>query len=98
MRNRYNIIKSIYEDYLILIKKGNHYLTLDIDKLIMDKLNIKKIINLKQKHINYLILDNLQIIEKQEYQNNKYNEYYLKIRFINFIERLLINEEENNHN
>lgn len=88
MKNRYLVTKNIFEDYLILIKQNQQYVSYDIDKMIINKLNIKKIKDLKYLKINYLILDNLQIIEKEAYQDNTYNDYYLKIKLLNIIERI----------
>lgn len=89
MYNRYREIKNIYKDYLIFIKRENgDYKLFDKDKQIFDYLNLKKINFLKIYEINYLILDNLDIIEKYEYENNKYYEYYIKVLLINTIKNI----------
>ena len=62
MKERYEIIKKLYPDYLILFKGK--------DKL---------------KCVNKIILNNLDIEEKEEYDNNKYYLYYIKIKLINLI-------------
>lgn len=86
MKERYEVIKKLYPNYLILLVKNNKYITFNEDKLIYNYLN-KKLIN-----INYIILDNLEIIDKKEYENNNYMYYYLKVKLINAIERRLLNE------
>ena len=48
--------------------------------------------NLNKYEINYIILDNLDIIIKKEYENNNYLNYYFKINLINILERRLLNE------
>ena len=75
MKNRYKFAKMLYQDYVILILKNKKLYTFDNNKLI----DFKYINKLKKLHINYLILDNLDIIKK-EYSDNKYLEYYLKYK------------------
>ena len=71
MKERYNVLKHIYQNYLILIIKNNKYYTFDEDKLIFNYLKRKL------NNINYIILDNLDIIVKKEYENNYYLNFYL---------------------
>ena len=47
-------------------------------------LGIRSYCCLKKYNINYLVLDNLEIIKKSEYKNNNYNKY-LVIYLINEI-------------
>lgn len=84
VRNRYEIVRKYYNNcvILILIKR----------KLYIYKNNIlidfKKINKLKELHINYIILDNLEIIERN-YEDNKYEEYYLKYSLNNILDNIL---------
>ena len=87
MKERYNVLKHIYQNYLILIIKNNKYYTFDEDKLIFNYLKRKL------NNINYIILDNLDIIVKKEYENNYYLNYYFKVNLINILERRLLNEK-----
>ena len=87
MKERYNVLKHIYQNYLILIIKNNKYYTFDEDILIFNYLKRKL------NNINYIILDNLDIIVKKEYENNNYLNYYFKINLINILERRLLNEK-----
>lgn len=89
MYNRYREIKNIYNDYIIFIKRKNKdYKLYNIDKKIFEYLNLKKINFLKTYEINYLILDNLDIVEKYEYENNRYYEYYIKVLLTNTIKNI----------
>ena len=73
MKNRYNMAKLWYNEYVILIvKKGKLYTYIN-NKLV----NFKYIKKLREYHINYIIIDNLDIYKK-EYGDNNYNLYYLK--------------------
>lgn len=62
--NRYYIAKKKHQDYLVIIKRKNKYTSCGIDGMILRKL--KKNINIERQlqklHINYLVLDNLNII------------------------------------
>ena len=71
MKERYNVLKHIYQNYLILIIKNNKYYNFDEDKLIYTYINR----NLNKHEINYIILDKLDIIVKKEYENNNYLYY-----------------------
>lgn len=81
MKERYLIIKKLYKDYVILIKdKNNNYISFDEDKKIIHYFGIKD--------VNTIYLCNLEIEEKYEYENNKYNELYLKVKIIEILEVL----------
>ena len=59
MKERYEVIKKLYPNYLILLIKNNKYYTFDEDKIIFNYLKRKL------NNINYIILDNLDIIVKK---------------------------------
>ena len=59
MKERYEVIKKLYQNYLILLIKNNKYYTFDEDKIIFNYLKRKL------NNINYIILDNLDIIVKK---------------------------------
>lgn len=81
MKERYLIIKKLYKDYVILIKdKNNNYISFDEDKKIIHYFGIKD--------VNTIYLCNLEIEEKYEYENNRYNELYLKVKIIEILEVL----------
>ncbi len=97
MKNRYNFAKMCYKEYVILILKNRKLYTYNEENILY---NIKYINKLKELHINYVILDNLDII-KQEYNDNKYQEYYIKYKINNLLDLILerrkdgsINEED----
>ena len=80
MKERVEIIKKLYPNYLILVKSQDKLKLIGIDKLIADKFGLE--------NVNKLILDNLDIINIQEYDNNLYELYYLKIRLIELINEI----------
>lgn len=73
--NRYKFCKELYSNYIIYIKRKNRLNTYFIDKKICMMLGIRSYCCLKKYNINYLVLDNLEIIKKSEYKNNNYNKY-----------------------
>ena len=86
MKNKYELANILYKDYVILIYKKNKLYYYDNDKLC----NLKKLNQLRKLHINYLIIDNLDIYKK-EYKDNKYLEYYLKDNLNNILNNMLLN-------
>ena len=91
MNERYLILKKLYPNYLILIKVKDKIKLLGVDKKIVDMFGIANL-----KNVNKLILDNLDIVKKEEYENNKYDVYYLKIRLIDLLNeiRSCLNEKK----
>ena len=75
LKTRYNFIKRLYKDYIIIFKKNNNNYIYDYEflRLFKDKLNI--IDKLNKYHINYIIIDNMKIINIKKYSDNKYNYY-----------------------
>lgn len=90
IKNRFLIIKQIYNDYIIFIKRKDDYYTFASDTEILEYIKYKKMKDLNRKKINYLILDNLEIIKKYEYKgNNKYKEYLLKTYIDKIMKKIL---------
>lgn len=98
MKNRYDIIKILYPNYLILINKKNKLITYKNDQKILDYLNIKKKKELNKRKINYLILNNLEIEEIKNYENeNKYYTYLLKSCILKIVEKRIYEKEDYNY-
>lgn len=88
MKERYEIIKSLYKDYLILFKVKDKIKYYGIDKEIVKYYKEKNM-----KNINKIVLNNLYIEEIKEYEDNLYNIYYTKYRLIKLIKEIVKNEE-----
>ena len=82
--NRYNFAKKCYKDYVILLLNNNKLYTYIDNKLV----SFKYINKLKELHINYVILNNLDVIVK-EYEDNNYRLYYLKYNLNNILDNIL---------
>ena len=74
--NRYSFTKEVYSNYIILLKRKNRYYSYSIDRKVLDYIKFKdKTYILRKKHINYLVLDELDIIEKYEYSDSQLDKY-----------------------
>lgn len=89
LKTRYKFIKRLYKDYIILFRKNNYnyiynyeFLSFFKDKNIINKLN--------KYHINYIIVDNMKIVDITIFKDNKYN--YYNNRYI--IYKIMINNKE----
>ena len=72
MKNRYDFAKISYKQYIM--KRTNYII-------------LKKINKLKELRINYVILDNIDVIKKQ-YEDNRYKEQYLKYKINNILNKV----------
>ena len=75
--NRYTFIKKLYPDFIVFLMSKKSLITFFPDNIIY-KWYLDKIFKLE---INYIIIDDLDIIKKQEYKDNKYK-YYFKLCFV----------------
>lgn len=76
--NRYKFTKNIYPDYIVLLTRKNKYITYDIDLKLIDYLEVDEDLTILDKlHINYLVLDDLEIINIKSYKDNNYDKYCL---------------------
>ena len=95
MKERVNILRKLYPNYLILVKQKDKIKFVGIDKLIVDTFGLKKI-----KKVNKLLLDNLDIKILEEYDNNQYIDYCLKVKLIEMLKEIgkeLMNYEKENY-
>lgn len=72
-------MKELYPSYIIYIKRKNKYYTNDIDK------NIIEYFGDNLKNINYIVLDNLDRVERVNFYKNTYDTLYIKTKIINII-------------
>ena len=80
LKTRYKFIKRLYSDYIIIFRKNNYNYIYNYEflSLINDKISI--INKLNKYHINYIIIDNMKIVDIIMFKDNKYNSY--KKRYI----------------
>lgn len=89
MYNRYLFAKNIYKDYVILIAKGgNKYYSFDKDKRIMDYINPKNgkiIYMLKKFSVNFVVVDDLEILGIGKFKINNYYKYL----YLSYMKKIL---------
>ena len=79
--NRYLFLKKMNRKSIILIKSKNRYYTYDRDLEILKFINFNmEYINsslsyLDRYNINYIVLDNLDVIVDKVYSDNNYKKY-----------------------
>ena len=86
MKERYEVIKKLYPNYLILIRYKDKLKTFKEDKIIYNYIN--KNININKYHIKYIILDKLDIEKIKEYSDNNYINIYFKVKIINILKNV----------
>ena len=95
MNERVSILRKLYPNYLILVKHKDKIKFVGIDKSIVDIFGFKKL-----KNVNKLLLDNLDIKILEEYDNNQYIDYCLKVKLIEMLKEIgkeLMNYEKENY-
>lgn len=86
LKTKYIFLKKMYPFDVILFIKNNKYITYGYDSYILKYVNYKNKINiLDSYHINYIIIDNLTIINRSIFDDNKYLEFLYKQLLIDAI-------------
>lgn len=96
---RYWFMKKIYPDYLLLFKTSKNklgYKCFGLDKRILNNINYypKKIDIIEERlnklNINYMLIDNLQIIKIQKHETNMYNYCIYKFISLDILVRIRV--------
>ena len=83
MKNRYDFLKKIYNNYLIFFLSHNKIKLYD-----KTEREIYKCFRRNNKyHVNYIIVDNMDILKRKEYSDNSYVEILCKIKLAKLIKR-----------
>ena len=81
MFTRYKFIKKLYPNYLVIIKYNDKFKSFRMDGLLLNYLiDNNKIKKLNKLKINYVIVNNLDIIEIIEFLNNNRKYIYFGIK------------------
>jgi len=79
--NRYSFTKDVYPNYVVLLFKNDKYYSYGKDRKILDYIKFKnKTSILRKRRINYLVLDELDIVEKYDYLDNQLDKYVYLVR------------------
>lgn len=82
MYNRYSFLKRLNRNYIILIKKNKKYFSYDNDLKILNHLGFKSSLRILDKRkINYIVLEDLEILKQRNFKNNNYRKY-LKLTYL----------------
>ena len=96
---RYYFLKKIYPNHLLLFKTNKNklgYKSFGYDKYILDgirnyTIDMRTIIQrLHKLNINYIIIDNLELIKIYNFENNMYVNYLYKFMCLNVIDRIRV--------
>lgn len=88
INRRYEFIKKMYPNTLIIFKRNNKCFSICFDKLIFNKFD-KDINKIVKNNIDYIIIDNLIIYEHGFFENNNYLKTKKIVKIEEFIKRNL---------
>ena len=78
--NRYKFAKEVHPKYVVLLLIKGKYITYGSDLELIHYIKFNENLCIFNKYkINYLVLDNLDIIEKSSYDINNYDLYLRKM-------------------
>lgn len=79
MKTKYIFLKKLYFDYVIIFIKNRKYYVLMNDMYVVKYFGNEILINnFKRNHINYILIDGLEINDICSYIDNRYFEFLLK--------------------
>lgn len=81
MKNRYLFLKRLYPNFIIIMLSKKEYVTFGMDNMMIKFLNMNSRAMMVY-HINYLIIDNLEIVKKVEFTDNQYNHIKRKVELV----------------
>ena len=82
MFTRYKFIKKLYPNYLVIIKYNDKFKSFRMVGLLLNYLIDNN--KIKKLKINYVIVNNLDIIDIKDYLNDNYYRY-IKVSYLNMV-------------
>ncbi len=82
MKNKYDFLKTIYKNKLVVFKKKNNIKSFGIDQMILYYLKIETKEDLKKVNFDFILFDNFDIIDMKIEGSNKYNNYVLIVSLL----------------
>lgn len=74
IKTRYDFFKRTHREYVVVFIKGDRYIICEEDKRMLDTFDSKKIIaTLNKLKINYIVIDDLEIVCKKSFEDNQYH-------------------------
>ncbi len=87
-RNRYIFIKRTYPKTIILFENNGKYRGYSLDEEFLNFLKFKSLKSLDYFHINYLVVQNMEILEHKVFTPNLYDLYYLRFRILKVLKAI----------
>ena len=89
--NRYVFLKKLHKRDLIIIKRKEKYYSFSYDKEILKLIKFTNSFKLLDKYkISYKVIDNLEIIRRKNFDNNKYKKYLYIVKIRKILDRLFV--------
>lgn len=86
---RYQFTKDTFPGYIVFLVVKRKYITYDNDLEILKYIKYKDKLSLLDKYkINYLVLDNLDIIIQKKFEDNNYYKYLYLIKLDKVIKEI----------
>ena len=86
---RYQFTKDTFPGYIVFLVVKRKYVTYDNDLEILKYIKYKDKLSLLDKYkINYLVLDNLDIIIQKKFEDNNYYKYLYLIKLDKVIKEI----------
>ena len=86
---RYQFTKDTFPGYIVFLVVKRKYVTYDNDLEILKYIKYKDKLSLLDKYkINYLVLDNLDVIIQKEFEDNNYYKYLYLIKLDKVIKEI----------
>ena len=86
---RYQFTKDTFPGYIVFLVVKRKYITYDNDLEILKYIKYKDKLSLLNKYkINYLVLDNLDIIIQKKFEDNNYYKYLYLIKLDKVIKEI----------
>ena len=87
LKTRFTFLKRLYLEYVIIFKINRKLYVYGYDLRIIRYFKLNNILGTLNKYgVNYIIIDNLNIVVKKEFKYNKYLELLYKSILIYLIE------------
>ena len=89
---RYKFLSYIYPNRVIMILKNGEYYVFGESELILLYIKFRgNTLKLKDKHINYIVVCNMDIVEKYTVSDNRYEEYLLRSKIASTFKNIKYN-------
>lgn len=80
MKNRYIFFKKLFPEHIIIFNDGKRLKSIKKDKILMNYM--------KNKDMNYIIVDNENNIEEYKCKKNNYKKYIIRLFLYDLLENM----------